>query len=336
MRNNALYFPHISIPNSAWTLRTLLYWDKLSSIVPLEYVYRPEELGDFTRQLLDAGLVTSVSPAAHLHRLEHFEMGFRELLDARLRRQQLRRDSTTARRRTDIHIEKLGHIPELLLERGVAAQNGASWYSIDEPIANLFMAYLAVCLGGLDTVDAAPVTNRWEYARLFGYGTTNQRGKSPDHQQARNQIIECLIPVPDERVTLQQLVKFKEKYGTLLPALRTKIEARSAAIALLQDPEDREDAARDFVDDCRLQIEELCDAMRFNWKKLAFGTLAPLVGAGIQWTSPPPDTAIAFAGGAITFAGAIFSAFSSIGLTDIQARQPLAYIAYARGRLFRK
>lgn len=334
MRNNALYFPYISVPNTAWTIRTLLYWDKLSSIVPLEYAYRREELDDFMRQLLDTGLVTTLSPAAHLHRLEHFEIGFNELLETKLRHQRWPRDNTRPLRRTDIHIEKLGRIPEFLVERGVAAANGASWYSIDEPIANLFMAYLAVCLGGLDGVDAAPVTNRWEYARLFGHGTANRRGKASEHQRARNQILECLLPMPDERVTLQQLVDFKDRHGGLLPALRTKIEARSAKIALLKDPEDREDATRDFVNDAQLQIDELCDAMRFSWKKLAFGTLAPLVGAGIQWVVTPPDTMMAYAGGGISFLGAIHAAFASIGgLNDIQKRQPLAYIAYARKRL---
>jgi hypothetical protein len=333
VRNNALYFPFISIPNTSWTIRTLLYWDRLSSIVPLEYACRPGELDNFMRQLLDAGLVTPVSPAAHLHRLENFESAFSELLDAKLKLLDRSRDGGRPRPRMGIHVEKLGRIPELLIDRGIAEAQGASWYSVDEPVARLFMAYLAVCLGGLDDVDAAPVTNRWEYARLFGYGTAARRGKAPEHHHARSQIIECLLPVPDEPVTLSQLVEFKEKHGRLLPALRTKIEAQSAQIAMLLDPEDRADATQDFVNDCRLHVEELCEAMRFSWKTLAFGTLVPLAGSGLQWASTAPESRMAFAGTALSFTAAVFAAFSSIGgLNDIQSRQPLAYIAYARKR----
>ncbi|PVX82418.1 DUF6236 family protein [Paraburkholderia unamae] len=335
MRNNALYFPFISVPNTAWTIRTLLYWDKLSSIVPLEYNYRRRELAPFMRELLSADLVTAVSPAAHLYRLGDFESAFIQLLEDRLKRQRLSQ-VPLVRTRVDIHIEKLAGIAEFLVERGLAARNGASWYSVDTPVANLFMTYLAVCLGNLDDVDAEPVTNLWEYAQWFGHGTASRRGKAPQHQQARHQILTCLLPIPDERVTLSELVDFKEKHGSLLPALRIKIESQSAVIANLPDPEDRADATLAFINDCQLQVDELRDAMRFSWKRLVFGALAPLSGTGMQWASTPPDTVMAFSGGAVSFAGAVYAAFSSIGgLSDVQKKQPLAYIAHARGRLSR-
>ncbi|WP_256956848.1 hypothetical protein [Vibrio diabolicus] len=44
MNDNALYFPYISVPNEKWTLKTLLYWDKLASIVPMEHMGNPEKL----------------------------------------------------------------------------------------------------------------------------------------------------------------------------------------------------------------------------------------------------------------------------------------------------
>ncbi|WGS49702.1 hypothetical protein LFL96_18450 [Paraburkholderia sp. D15] len=333
MRNNALYFPYISIPNSAWTVRTLLYWDKLSSIVPIEYANRPEDLDDFMRNLVDAELVTPIIPAQFLYRVGQFETVFIELLDTRLKRIGRLRVDTKPHPRTRIHVEKLGKIPEVLVERGLAEQHDSSWYSVDTPVANLFMAYLAVCLGGLDEIDAAPVTNRWEYGSLFGYGPAVRRGKRPEHQKARNQIIECLLPVPEGQVTLAELVEFKSRHGALLPALRTMIEARSAQIAMLPDADDRVDAVRAFVSESQLQVDELCDAMRFSWKKLAFSALIPLTGSGLQWTATPADNPAAFAGTGLSFLGAVYGALSSIGgLNDIQRRRPLAYVAHAHRR----
>ncbi|MCZ2900950.1 hypothetical protein [Burkholderia thailandensis] len=334
MRNNALYFPYISIPNTAWTLRMLLYWDRLSSIVPIEIANRPEELDGFMRELVGAGLVTMITPAMHLHRVSGFEETFSALLDSRLRaRRRLGRLSDRVGK-IHIHVEKLGRIPEILAERGVAEQLDGSWYSMDEPIANLFMAYLAVCLGGLPEVDAAPVTHRWEFARLFGNGTRRLHAKKSEHQSAREEIIKCLLPIPEGNVTLTELVEFKSKHGHLLPALRTMVESQSAKIALLPDPEDRVDAIRDFDNECRVRVDELCDAMRLNWKTLAFGTLTPLIAGGLTLASTPHDDRMAYAAAGLSFVGAAYQALASVrGLTPARAQQPLAYVAHARTRL---
>ena len=85
MRNNALYFPYISIPNERWTIKTLLYWDKLSSIVPMEYIDRPESLDDFMRRLVQAGMVEQLFPAQYLRHINEFETLFMELVDRQMR-----------------------------------------------------------------------------------------------------------------------------------------------------------------------------------------------------------------------------------------------------------
>lgn len=331
MRNNALYFPYISIPNTTWTLRALLYWDRLSSIVPIEIANRPEELDGFMRELIDAGLVTMITPAAHLHRVGGFEETFSALLDRRLKTRDRVRRANHHPGKVHIHVEKLGRIPEILAERGVAQKADGSWYSVDEPIANLFMAYLAVCLGGLPEVDAAPVTHRWEFGRLFGNGIRPLHAKKSEHQSAREEIIKCLLPIPEGKITLTELVDFKTKHGHLLPALRTMVESQSARIALLPDPEDRVDAICDFGNECRVRVDELCDAMRFSWKTLTFGTLTPLIGGGLALASTAHDERMAYAGAAVSFVGAAYQALSSVrGLSPAQAQQPLAYVAHAR------
>ncbi|WP_336333750.1 hypothetical protein [Pseudomonas putida] len=57
MSNNALYYPYMSIPQDAWSARTLPYWDGLATIVPMDHLYRPEQLSQFMRGLLSEGLV---------------------------------------------------------------------------------------------------------------------------------------------------------------------------------------------------------------------------------------------------------------------------------------
>lgn len=39
-----LYFPYISIPNTEWTIHSLLYWDEVASIIPFEFMQDPGDL----------------------------------------------------------------------------------------------------------------------------------------------------------------------------------------------------------------------------------------------------------------------------------------------------
>lgn len=73
MRNNALYFPYIDVPNDAWTVKALLYWDKLSSIVPMGHMETPDDMSDFMRELMTEGLVEPVFPGQFIHQIERFD-----------------------------------------------------------------------------------------------------------------------------------------------------------------------------------------------------------------------------------------------------------------------
>ena len=37
IRNNVLYYPYVNLPESAWLIRMLLYYDKVGTITPPSY-----------------------------------------------------------------------------------------------------------------------------------------------------------------------------------------------------------------------------------------------------------------------------------------------------------
>ncbi|MFM0132771.1 hypothetical protein [Paraburkholderia sediminicola] len=334
MRNNALYFPYISVPNERWTIKTLLYWDKLSSIVPMEYIDRPELLDDFMRRLVQAGMVEQVFPAQYLRYINEFEKLFVELVDRQMRGKHALPKKHDVRRMR-IHVEKLGNIPEYLLDRGLATRVNYAWYDVDEPVANLFMAYLASCLGSIPEIDAAPVTNRLAFANLFGVRNRPQTDKHMLHRQkAREVVLTALLPFPDEPVTLDQLVAFKQHHGHLLPALRQLVEARCASIAELDDVEHRLIATQQLIDESRQRVDELVDAMRPNWTKIAFGSLMPLLATGLAIQSGDVASASAATAAGLQYAATAYQSLTTArGLTSSQQRQPLAFIAHARAAL---
>jgi hypothetical protein len=135
-------------------------------------------------------------------------------------------------KRTRIHIEKLGNLPHWLEERGLAECDRYPWYQVEQWVASAFMAYLATSLGGLDDIHAAPITDDISTSRLFGAFRAN---KSVE----REFLLEKLLPAPRVQPSLSSLIKFKERYGALLPPFREHVELVSAELGAIRDTQQR-------------------------------------------------------------------------------------------------
>jgi len=331
MRSNALYFPYIALPEDAWTAKALLYWDKLSSIVPMDYLDRPEQMTEFMRALLTEDLVEPVVPAQFLHQVEMFEASFIELIEDRVRRRGRDMANGGPTHTTRIHVEKLGEIPRFLVESGLAKQVNWSWYEVDTPTANQFMSYLAACLGAIPAINATPVTDK----AIFASGLRPRRSqlpRQPLHQhKSREVVLRHLLPAPAGAVDVDTLLRFKQSHGHLLPPLRASVEAHCTYVATLQDEDDRIEANAAFLLSSRQQIREIEEAMRPSFGKVVFGALAPLFGAGLAAQATDPGNAIGYAGVALSLSGAAYQAIASIrGSREAVANRPLAYVAHAR------
>ena len=60
--NNLLYYPYINLPNTDWAIRALLYYDNISSIVPTQYFYEPEQYEPFMREVIQNELIHPINP----------------------------------------------------------------------------------------------------------------------------------------------------------------------------------------------------------------------------------------------------------------------------------
>jgi hypothetical protein len=306
MRSNALYFPYIALPQDSWTTKALLYWDKLSSIVPMDHLDHPEQMSTFMRTLLTEGLVEPVVPAQFIYQMERFDTSFIELIENRLRRT-LRSWSPhdAPYRTTRIHVETT--------------------------VAHQFMSYLAACLGAIPAVNATPVTDKAIFASSLRPRRL-QSARHPLHQhKSREVILRHLLPTPGEPVEIHKLLSFKRRHGHLLPPLRASVEAHCTQVAMIQDENDRIEANEAFLLDSRQKIAEIEGAMRPTFGKVAFGSLAPLFGAGLTVQTTDLGNKLGYAGAALSLSGAIYQAIDSIrGSRMAIENRPLAYIAHAR------
>lgn len=326
MRDNALYFPYISVPERAWTVKTVLYWDKLFSIVPYQYVEAPEKLSAYMRELVHAGLVEQIFPANYVYGIANFDDQFLEILE----RRGFSADDWRSRSPTTlIHMEKLGDVSYRLQELGIARRE-SRWMRLPTEVANLFMAYLASSLGHLSEIRAVPITDKLRYGRLTsGFGQT-ARWSDIHMLKAREVVLNGLLPVPSQHVSVEKLARFKQDHGSLLRKFRRYIEENAARIGRESYQDARLQLTEDFVVACRERVDEIVDAMRPTWTQIHFGSLIPLAGAGMTWHGTPPDTAGAYGGAALTFAGVAYLALQGARSRPPPATEPLAYVAFAK------
>jgi len=332
MRSNALYFPYIALPQDTWTTRALLYWDKLSSIVPMDHLDRPGQMSEFMRNLLTEGLVEPVIPAQFIYKVERFDASFIELIENRLRRvRRIGGAHDTPYPTTRIHAEKLGEIPRFLVQSRLAKQIDWAWYDVKTTIASQFMSYLAACLGAIPEVNAAPVTDKAIFASNLRPRRLQTVRQSLHQHKSREVILRHLLPAPVGAVELDKLVRFKQHHGHLLPPLRASVEAHCTRVATLMDANDRIEASEAFLLNSEQKIREIEDAMRPTFGKVAFGSLAPLFGAGLALQAADPVSRVGYAGAALSLSGAIYQAISSIrGSRRTVENRPIAYVAHAR------
>lgn len=336
MPNNALYFPYIDVPSTSWTTQAILYWDKLASIVPMDHLHDPDQMDDLTRELLSEGLVEAIVPGMYIHQARKFDECFIEFVETRVL--PIRRHSTPRRTPlpvTRIHAEKMGQIPDFLVDSGLARRLDGAWYEIDTPLANQFMAYLATVLSALPNVNATPITDKAQFAAALGSRRPARKRDGALHTfKARDVVLNSLLPIPDGPIDVGRLIKFKERHGHLLPSLRTKIEAHCAYIALLQEPEARIVSTEAFIRECEDHVAEVEAVMRPSFERIAFGSLAPLFGAGLALHTTDQGNVLGYAGATVSLVGAAYQAISSIrGPRLAQESKPLAYIARARKEL---
>lgn len=335
MSNNALYFPNISVPSTAWTAQALLYWDKLVSIVPLDHLDDPEHLSPNTRDLMTEGLVEPVMPSSYVHQIPEFDNRFIRYVEGNMGRWRMSsRRFPSGHRTAQVHAEKLGDIPDFLVEAGLARRLARPWYEIDEPVASHFMTYLATALCAVPEVGATPITDKLALAQPLGLTPAGARIDRTLHTtKARQVILKALLPVPAGPLSIHKLVEFKRRHGHLLPQLRTKIELHCAHIAAVESPEQRLLETEVFIADSQDQIDEITAEMKQSFTRIILGKISPLLGAGLALGySTDLASSGAVAGAALSLAGTIYEVVSSIREGQPRER-PLAYFAHGRREL---
>lgn len=261
----ALYYPFIGVPDTAWWTRVMLYWDSVATIVPRAYVENPTRHLPHTLALIENGLLHQVLPEESGHSLGQ---NFKNYLD-RLRPREIdrRRSEYAKGNATRVHRDKwltysagLAEVESL----GLATRLGGreEWIWIEATTAAEFMAALALSLcesGGrrdgwrsqemnscetwVPTTDSPPAVS----ALLAGLAPVRDQNDAgpPIHlrvhgelqvAEVRSRLLERLLPVPEEPLPTNDILRFRRKHGGALPELRRFLESKIDEAMSIPDP----------------------------------------------------------------------------------------------------
>jgi hypothetical protein len=316
MNDQLLYYPYISLPESTWTTRSILYWDNVGAIVPNVYPERPNRFEQYMLDLVRAELVEQVFPYNYVHLARNFDEAFLRLTQQRNFDLDERRAAFRRGEHFQLHIQKIGErLIHELVEMGIARQkrNSWEWYYVESKTAKLFMMYLASVIGKAG--GYTPATNSASNVDL----SVHQNGLSYYSQRMRGRFLNDLMPYPINPDPIK-LKKFKEKNQTQLKHFRILLEGSVLHISGINNGSVRNqsyDLKKAEILHCKEEIAAKLNESRFG--QITFGTIFGLAGAATAFAADQKAV------GLISLANAVYSSFQGYDRPELS--REYAYLA---------
>jgi len=222
MNRTILYYPTIDIPRKNWLKQAVLYWDEVSSIVPsdIDLNFSPD-----LQYLLEIGQFRPINPETLLNDgsnyliLEEFQNEFKNIIQSS-DFQRFNNRTNTNQKNIEIHPSKI--IPNLgLIHRNKTSENlfhfledlnlakrseNDEWLNFEKNTALLYMSLLAKYIAEVDNEYTTIGTDYIAYEK-FNFKTVRRNGGFPVVSFDLNNILPC----PNENVSIDQIIKFKNR-----------------------------------------------------------------------------------------------------------------------------
>lgn len=272
-----LYFPSISVPKTNWTLQTLLFYDRMCSIVPDEISAKNSYDTKGMKELVHAGLVDPITPSANYLLCDEFRRYCSTLEQLPPEILKIRQKSFTEGNVQNIHIEKLNYdILSTLIELKLAKKaKFDSWVTMETQTSNEFMFLLADIIATNNNLQPISTSTRKISSAL--------NVKLSTFTKKRNIILKDLLPIP-EKIDLEQLAGFRAKYK------HERKNFRESIYMILNDPLmfPEGEKYKDTITEIHTQRNNLVEMMRDcgfthffrkDFRSIKFALLANFVGS---------------------------------------------------------
>ncbi|MBR5479519.1 MAG: hypothetical protein IKU84_05020 [Clostridia bacterium] len=215
MSRTILYYPTIDIPNETWIKNTLLYWDKISSIVP----YKGYAMSYNVSKLCEYNCYESIYPEDVFSKNPDV---FFDTLERRLWSLPAHGDGTAYINENKMFYihgwEFMEQYPEIKrLFENVPCVNG-EWRSISKKAAMAYMKTLAefAIEGNDEMIIGTDKMSNADYLKE-GYG------RKIEENSLFEFVFNKYVPMPDKNVSIEQILEFKSKHRKALMDFQTEI-----------------------------------------------------------------------------------------------------------------
>lgn len=325
----ALYFPYIEVPNTAWFMQILLYWDGAATIVPVNERGQTK-LGRNMQALNDSGLLTFVSPL-QWRRNDILGKVFLSFLE---------RNGwvppVEARTYTRLHRDKVNYdVVAELQDRGLAKKSAShDWWEVEESVANTYMAMLASAIAEDRRAAGQPTSPVTDRVDRLAYMLSPADSATDRVRQLRSSLI-AELPVPSQPGTPGELATFKHDHAEQLQRLRDDLDSRIIQVATIQEASLREEAARILTREIGREVQAIKKAMESRgWPKIVLLGVTGVAGATIGTATAMLSAGtsvlllgLAIGGGALAEGTSMYNLASLVKGARVDDSKPLAYAA---------
>jgi hypothetical protein len=355
---HALYYPHINLTNKNWVKHALLFWDKISRIVPQSV--EPSDGEDIIKIKYESGFIEDYRPERWdtTSAFQDFSRVLRPILesdhffnDRFFERERHRRDyerDYRERRRffsdmvqtngTYIHVEKMDQrLKEYLFEVGVAIpgrHEWEDWVKIDNEIGLLYMTYFAKSISKNKSLPIVTDIEQSFSASLYFESSINSDYQNQFEYRLGNLLIETIVPKNINDVPLDKLLDIRSKYDDERTAFFNEISNLSNSISGLDNGNALKDAlnlhSKLILQETK-KLEKLYNTHKIETANKFLSISLPTTIASL--TEYVPNTAKPFvAAGGILFG--LISAANSVKKEKLELNQnPKSYLLNLKSEL---
>jgi len=286
-----LYYPTINIPTDDWLRNAVLYWDEVSSIIPMSWEDKHLiELSKDIEFLMKEGQFSAVRPEEMMRgdwqNVQDFLNEFKETISSKefkaLQDERKRKYSGIHGKKlpksglhgkgSRIHYDKMSSsILQYLEARELAfrQKEDSEWVQFESNTALIYMSLLAKYLARMKADKNMYVgTDLQEYENLNFRTVSNNEGMP---------VINCtfhkLIPSPSKNAPIKEILKFKRMRESNLLAFRKILLEAQNKIAAAETNEHVKEIIASFHDDMRKGLIDMAAVFKDSKLDLVFKSM---------------------------------------------------------------
>ncbi len=261
MQRKLLYYPYIDIPSKELIRKAILYWDKLSTIVPYEYDFQ-KHLNSEVEMLFNEGIYEPKSTSDLFLNEELFNDFKNRIIKYFQGRPYYQKKSLSKIHnnkfpKVKIHINKhIYYLIDFLEEKGLIVGKSGEWVYMPQNVAQAYMSILATYLAKADEDYTIPITDEEKYEKIAFNLKRLRKTRSLTYSIGLQILMENL-PAPSPEVPLEKIIKFKEKHRYELLNFRKFLDEQFSSIKNSEDEYELKEKIIKFKENLEKEIYEI-------------------------------------------------------------------------------